>query len=194
MTTRKSKSKGKRKRLTKEQRALAEAQRLAALLADAPATSSDALAPPAFIADPRLAAARKFWVDHAEQLRALGTLERLDRFTFAMFCVYVAEFVEAEDDILAQGYSVKVKTISGDLMPRENPSVARRAFATKMILEMSRMFGLSQVDRLNISKVARGSALEGDLFGPRAETGSAAESAASDAAEWGTLTGRGSLN
>ena len=117
-----------------------------------------------FITDPRLAPAYKFWNDHAEQLRDLGTLEYLDRFTFAMFCVYVAEFIAAEDDILASGYSVKVKTVSGDLMPRENPSVARRDHAAKMILEMSRLFGLSKIDRLNISKLARGSDLENTLF------------------------------
>ena len=124
-----------KKRLSKEQRAIAEAERLAAMLASAPAASSNALAPPAFIADPRLAAAGKFWADHAEQLQTLGTLDRLDRFTFAMFCIYVGEFIAAEDDILAHGYSVKVKTVSGDRMPRENPSVARRDFAAKMILD-----------------------------------------------------------
>ena len=56
-----------------------------------------------------------------------------------------------------------MKTVSGDMMPRENPSVARRDLAAKMILEMSRMFGLSQVDRFNISKIARGAGLQGDL-------------------------------
>ncbi len=157
----------RKKHLTKAQRAVAEAQRLARLLADAPPASAGALAPPAFIADPRPAAAQRFWVDHAEQLRQLGTLENLDRVTFAMFCVYVADFIAAEDDILTKGYSVSVKTISGDLMPRENPSVARRDHGAKMILEMSRLFGLSAVDRLNLSKLARGTELEGTLFDAR---------------------------
>lgn len=150
-----------KKKMTKAER---EAKRLAGLLAEAPAAAGGRLAPPAFIANPRLAPAYKFWKDHAEQLHDLGTLEQLDRFTFAMFCVYVAEFIAAEDDILATGYSVKVKTVSGDLMPRENPSVARRDHAAKMILEMSRLFGLSKIDRINLSKLARGSDLEGTLF------------------------------
>lgn len=156
----------RKKRITKTQRAVAEAERLARLLADAPASSPGALAPPALIADPRLAPAQKFWNDHAPQLQTLGTLGRLDRFVFALYCVYVAEFVAAEDDILTQGYSVRVKTISGDMMPRENPSVDRRNFAAKMIAEMSAMFGLSQVDRLNISKLARGAGQQVDLFDP----------------------------
>ena len=189
-------TRSKRKKITKTQRAIAEAERLARLLADAPAASPGALASPALIADPRLAPAQKFWNDHAEQLHTLGTLGQLDRFTFAMFCVYVGEFIAAEDDILSQGYSVKVKTISGDWMPRENPSVDRRNLAAKMILEMSSMFGLSQVDRLNISKLARGAGHQVDLFdapadGPRDQKNTEQSEAA---AEWGALTGRGPLN
>jgi phage terminase small subunit len=179
----------KRKRISKAARALAEAGRLAGLLADAPPAHAGALAPPAFITDPRLAAAHRFWKDHAEQLRDLGTLERLDRFTFAMFCVYVADFIAAEDDILATGYSVMVKTVSGDKMPRENPSVARRDGAAKMILEMSRLFGLSKIDRLNLSKLARGSELEGTLFGvPAPDRSAPATDKPTDSdKEWGEL-------
>jgi P27 family predicted phage terminase small subunit len=182
----------RKKKITKTQRAVAEAERLARLLADAPATSPGALAPPALIADPRLAPAAKFWKDHAEQLCAIGTLKALDRFTFAMFCVYVGEFIAAEDDILTQGYSVKVKTISGDHMPRENPSVDRRDFAAKMILEMSRMFGLSQVDRFNISKLARGAGLQGELFDPLGDAPATPDTQDQDkaTADWNALTGR----
>ncbi len=188
-------AKRQRKRVTKTERAIVEAERLARLLADAPAASPGALAPPALLADPRLAPARRFWDGHAEQLAAIGTLKALDRFTFAMFCVYVGEFIAAEDDILAQGYSVKVKTVSGDMMPRENPSVARRDLAAKQILEMSRMFGLSQVDRFNISKIARGAGLQGDLFDLPGDAPSKPDSSEQDDADakWNTLLGR-SLN
>lgn len=175
------------KRRTKAERAVAEAERLARLLAEAPAASDGRLAPPAFIADPRLAPALRFWKEHAPQLEALGTLEAIDRFTFAMFCVYVAEFIAAEDDILTKGYSVLVKTVSGDRMPRENPSVDRRDLAAKMILEMSRMFGLSKVDRLNISKLARGTALEGTLFDPPTEPKTTKENESDG--EWSRLLG-----
>jgi phage terminase small subunit len=154
----------KRKRLTKELRAMAEAKRLAKLLAEAPPASPGALAPPALIADPRLAPAYQFWKDHADKLSALGTLEHIDRFMFALYSIYVADFVLAERDILDRGYSVMVKTISGDRMPRENPSVGRRDFAMKMIIQMSAAFGLTKVDRLSISKLVRGTDMEGTLF------------------------------
>src|SRR5262249_7474239 len=48
---------------------------------------------------------------------------------------------------LVKGYSVMVKTVSGDKMPRENPSVARRDFAAKMTVDLSSKFGLSPQDR-----------------------------------------------
>lgn len=46
----------RKKRLTKAERAIAEAKRLAGLLADAPPASGGALAPPAFIAESPLGA------------------------------------------------------------------------------------------------------------------------------------------
>jgi phage terminase small subunit len=141
------------KKSTKTDRAIANAERLARMLLAAPPASDTPLAPPAFLTDKRLAPALQFWKEHAPQFIALGTLEQVDRFSFAMLCVYAGEFIAAEDDILASGYSVMVKTISGDKMPRENPSVARRDFAAGMILQMSKSFGLTKLDRLNLSRL-----------------------------------------
>lgn len=150
----------RRKRLTKAERAIAKAERLARSLADAPVLDgSPALTPPAFIADPRLAPALRFWGDMSPHLVKIGTLQHVDRFAFAMLCVYAADFVEAQDDILAKGYSVMVKTISGDRMPRENPSVWRRDFAAKMVLDMSKAFGLTKLDRMNLTRAENRSAL-----------------------------------
>ncbi|WP_441268870.1 P27 family phage terminase small subunit [Bradyrhizobium sp. 215_C5_N1_2] len=64
-----------------------------------------------------------------------------------MFCIYAAEFVAANEEILTKGYSVMVKTISGDKMPRENPAVGRRDHAAKMTIDLSSKFGLSPQDR-----------------------------------------------
>ena len=148
-------SKHPRKRVTKADRAIANAQRLARLLLAAPPTDDLPLSPPAFLTDKRLAPALQFWKEHAPQFIKLGTLEQVDRFAFAMLAIYAAEFIEAQDDLLAMGYSVMVKTISGDRMPRENPSVERRDFAAKMVLEMSKSFGLTKLDRLNLSRLVR---------------------------------------
>ncbi len=183
-----------KKRLTKAERAIANAERLAQLLVSAPAAADGLLAPPAFITDQRLAPALQFWKEHAEQFSKLGTLEQPDRFTFAMLCVYAAEFVAAEDDILASGFSVKVKTISGDRMARENPSVARRDFAAKMILDLSRSFGLTKLDRLNLARLGRAANAAPSLFPDRHDTGgeNPPVSADPDRQEWRDLLGRAS--
>src|SRR5438477_10230282 len=103
-----------KKKLTKAERAIANAERLARLLLTAPPIDDLPLSPPAFLTDKRLAPALQFWREHAAQFVALGTLEQVDRFSFAMLSIYAGEFVLAEEDILTTGYSVMVKTISGD--------------------------------------------------------------------------------
>lgn len=87
------------------------------------------------------------WLEYAPRLDKLHLLARLDRHTFALFCVYAGEFVVANEDVLVKGYSTRVKTVSGDYMLRENPLVPRRDFAAKMVLELSSKFGLTPSDR-----------------------------------------------
>jgi P27 family predicted phage terminase small subunit len=134
------------KRKSKTEKAIAEAERLAELLVAARAqTPSDAK--PGYLRDRRLAAASAMWDDYAPRLDRLHLLSQLDLHLFGVFCIYAAEFVAANEDILTKGYSVLVKTISGDKMPRENPAVARRDFAAKMTIDLSSKFGLSPQDR-----------------------------------------------
>lgn len=153
------------KRKTKTEKAIEQADRLAKLLGDAPAASQDYLAPPALIADPRLKAAATVWAEYAPRLYELHLLARLDRHTFALFCIYVAEFAAANEDIIEKGYSVAVKTVSGDKMLRKNPSVDRRDHAANMVMHLSEKFGLTPADR---SKLIRDQAMrldENTLFG-----------------------------
>lgn len=134
------------KRKSKTERAIAEAERLATLLVSARSqTPSDGK--PGYLLDARLKPASAMWDDYAPRLDRLHLLSQLDLHLFGMFCIYAAEFVAANEDILAKGYSVMVKTISGDKMPRENPAVARRDFAAKMTIDLSSKFGLSPHDR-----------------------------------------------
>jgi phage terminase small subunit len=149
-----------RKRMTRDERLAREARRLADLLI---ATDAAITAPPAMLNDPRLAMARQFWDDHAPRLARLGTLDELSRVNLALLSVYVADFVIAEDDILQHGFSVRVKTISGDRMPRDNPAVARRDHAAKMIIDLGRHFGLTKLDRMNLQRLRRGAGV-GPLF------------------------------
>lgn len=189
------------KRRTKTEKAIAEAERQAKLLA-LPRAEETSDSPPAYLADPRLAPAMAVWMEYAPRLDKLHLLARLDRHTFALFCVYAGEFVVANEDVLVKGYSTRVKTVSGDYMLRENPSVSRRDFAAKMVLELSSKFGLTPADR---NKLLRDSAMRFDdetLFGrvlqhpqpskdegpPDGETAAAAATPASrDAAAIGTL-------
>lgn len=153
------------KRKTKTEKAILEAERQAKLLALPRAADDSAAAAPAYLTDARLAPARAVWDEYAPRLDQLHLLARLDKHTFALFCIYAAEFVVANEDILTKGYSVLVKTISGDKMPRENPSVGRRDHAAKMVLELSSKFGLTPADR---NKLLRDGAMRFDdetLFG-----------------------------
>lgn len=180
------------KRKTKTERAIAEAERQAALLALP--RSDNAAEAPTYLTDPRLAPALAVWSEYAPRLDKLHLLAQLDRHTFGLFCIYAAEFVVANEDILAKGYSVMVKTISGDKMPRENPSVGRRDHAAKMVVAMSERFGLTPADR---NRLLRDSAMRFDdetLFGralPQPEKPVAAEQAATvqthDAAAIGSM-------
>jgi phage terminase small subunit len=143
--------------MTRAERAIAEAERLAGMLAAAPAIDGVPLSPPAFFADPRLKPVLTVWLDEVVLLSRRGMIEDVDRYQFALYCVYVVEFFAATEDILVNGYSMPVKTVSGDRMLRENPSVSRRDVAAKMILELSRRFGKTALDRyalLRTQKIA----------------------------------------
>jgi P27 family predicted phage terminase small subunit len=135
------------KRRTRVERQLADAKRLAEQLAAAPADPNLPLAPPAFIDDPRCAPALAAWKEYAPQLDRLNLLHELDRLTFATFCVYVGEFVEANDAIKTKGYSQRVKTIAGGHMWRKTPDVDRRDTAMDFILDFAERFGFTPLDR-----------------------------------------------
>lgn len=140
------------KRRTKTDRAIAEAERLAALLAAAPADAGDPLAPPAFLDNQLLAPALSVWRDYAPRLVKVNLLEATDRYFFALLCVYTGEWLAAHEDILANGYSRMVKTVSGDRMPRESPSVGRRDIAMTWLMKLSPKFGMTPLDRFQLFK------------------------------------------
>jgi P27 family predicted phage terminase small subunit len=172
------------KRKTKTEKAIAEAERQAQLLAMPRSNAETSGSPPAYLDDPRMAPAMAVWSEFAPRLDKLHLLSRLDRHTFALFCVYAAEFAIANEDVLVNGYSKKVRTVSKDYMLRENPSVARRDFAAKMVLDLSSKFGLTPADR---NKLLRDSAMRFDeetLFGralPQPQTSAPDAPAAVDA-------------
>lgn len=162
------------RRKTKNERALAaveaKAKKDAELLASVN-DPADLQALPIFIADKRLAPAVEIWKQYAPRLDRLQLLTTLDRHTFAMFCIYAAEFVLANREILDQGYSLPVPTIAklangkpGSML-RENPAVGRRDFAGKMMLDLAEKFGFTPLDRAKLIHSQAMRADEETLFG-----------------------------
>lgn len=155
--------------------ALAEARRLAGLLAAAPAEGDGTLAPPAFIAEPRLAAALAVWRELAPQLQRTGRLHRLDRDMFAALCYWRAEWIAAVDDILTNGYSFMGTAVAGGKRPWTNPAVERRDTAWDEMMALSARFGLTPLDRLALGKGQREGFLDDpDLFDAAARRSTAA--------------------
>jgi P27 family predicted phage terminase small subunit len=149
-----SKTKRRTKRKTRSERQIEEANRVAMLITSAPIVGH-ALAAPGLLSDKRLAPALALWREAVPMLEARRVLDASDRFQLAMLCYWWAEFVTAADDILRRGFSVMVKTISGDRMPRKNASANRRDHATDKIAELSAKFGLTPLDRYALQRAAK---------------------------------------
>lgn len=177
-----------RKRLSKAERQAARALEVAELLASAPSELSDLLSPPALLTDPRCAAALAVWREFAPKLKRNNLFAALDRYTFASFCYYVGEFAEACRDLLENGYTQSVKTVSGDVMIRVSPSAKRRDVAQGYILEYSKRFGLSPLDSYALTQAQAGAlgGARGDLF-DRPESGDDGKPAAEEPEVIGSL-------
>ncbi|MGQ2989508.1 MAG: P27 family phage terminase small subunit [Brevundimonas sp.] len=151
------------KRKSKTDRQLEQAAALAEQLAAAPAASGEAMAAPVFL-DARSAPALRIWRDLAPTLVATGRLTEEDRFIFAQFCVYAGEWVAANEEVLAKGYSQRVATVAGGYMERTRPAVAIRERALDVVLKLAEKFGLTPRDRYSLFKEQAGAGL-GGLFG-----------------------------
>jgi P27 family predicted phage terminase small subunit len=157
------------KRRSAADRAIAEANALVALIADAPIQPGVALAAPSFITGPKRKATWHVWKDTIALLAERKMLDALDKYVLAMFCVYVVEFVQANEQIQRDGFTTRVKTISGDHMLRENPAVSIRDTAAKIVLDISRREGFTQLDRAVLLRTQRSADIDpADLFTPPA--------------------------
>lgn len=151
------------KRKSKTDRQLEQAAMLAEQLASAPTATGDAMSPPVFL-DARSAPALRIWRELAPTLVATGRLTEEDRFIFAQFCVYAGEWLSANEEVLAKGYSQKVATVAGGFMERTRPAVAIRERAFDIVLKLAEKFGLTPRDRYSLFKEQAGAGL-GGLFG-----------------------------
>jgi P27 family predicted phage terminase small subunit len=124
-----------------------EAERVAALLGQAPA-HGDPLAPPPIIDGSAPAVA--VWRELAPRLRSTHRLQPHHRPMFALFCVYFAEWALAKEDIERNGHSQRVKTVAGGAMERIRPMVAIRDRAFDMVMKLSERFGLTPSDEYSL--------------------------------------------
>jgi len=124
-----------------------EAERVAALLAQAPASGDPLAAPPIIDGS---APAVAVWRDLAPRLRSTHRLQPQHRPMFALFCVYFAEWVLAKEDVLKNGHTQRVKTVAGGMMERIRPIVAIRDRAFDMVLKLSERFGLTPSDEYSL--------------------------------------------
>jgi phage terminase small subunit len=130
-----------------------EIARVAQILADA-ADPSDPLAPPKLIdRGPMFAGAIAVWKQLAPRLASTLRLQPHHRPVFAMFCVYFAEWVSANEDIITNGATQQVPTIAaGGTMERIRPIVKIRDAAFDQVLKLSQRFGLTPTDEYSLFK------------------------------------------
>jgi P27 family predicted phage terminase small subunit len=188
---RRTKIEPKRKRAKRQSatdRAIAEADKLVALIADAPIQPGVALAAPSFITGAKRKATWHIWKDTVALLADRKMLDALDKYVLAMFCVYVVEFVQANEQIQRDGFTTRVKTISGDHMLRENPAVSIRDTAAKIVLDISRREGFTQLDRAVLLRTQRSANIDpSDLFTPPAASNDTTEDQDDNSRAWSGL-------
>jgi phage terminase small subunit len=90
--------------------------------------------------------AAQIWRDHAPSLIATQRLAPDFRLTFSMFCYYMAEWIEAVEEIRVKGRTQRVKTVSGSTMERDRPAIRHREQAHRNVMELSARFGLTATD------------------------------------------------
>lgn len=152
---------GKRK---KRKVAKLSAEQRAAQLAAAEAAALTPTDHPRFLADPRLKEALAIWRELEGDLKRLHLLDRLDRHTFAMYCVHMADWITATRDVQKRGHWKNVKNVNGDLMPRLNPMVKVREIAERHILDIGARFGLDPANRYKLLRDQAAAPTPNDLF------------------------------
>ena len=109
---------------------------------------------PKFLDDARLKESLAIWLELEPDLKRLHLLQPLDRNTFAMYCVHMADWIIATRDIQKRGHWKDVKNMNGEPMPRLNPMVKVREIAERhnQVGMLPAQYFLSDGDRPAISR------------------------------------------
>lgn len=119
---------------------------------------------PKFLEEPRLKEAFAIWMELEPDLKRLHLLQPLDRHTFAMYCVHMADWIIATRDIQKRGHWKNVKNVNGEPMPRLNPMVKVREIAERHILDIGARFGLDPSNRYRLLRDQAAAPKAADLF------------------------------
>lgn len=128
-------------RKSRAQRQADERVAAAAVIAELPIGTT--LAPPEILKATHYAKALEIWNELGPELERTNRLQPLHRQAFAMFCIYIAEWWSASEDLAQGGRSQKVPTVSGGVMERDRPAVRWRAEAFANAMEAAKQFGLT---------------------------------------------------
>ncbi|GAN52089.1 phage terminase, small subunit [Methylobacterium sp. ME121] len=130
--------------------------------------ANDPLTPPDFLkvkrGEPGQDLALRIWRELAPHLQRRNLLDRMDRYAFARWCVYQAEWIEATQTIRTEGISRMVKTVSGDEMLRRNPAALHRDKVELAMVKLEASYGLTPADRYKVMRDQAAAPL-GGLFG-----------------------------
>lgn len=93
------------------------------------------------------------WKDLSPGLKRLNALSHPDRYAFAMYCVHVANWIEAEREIRKNGATyIARNSVNGDELQKLSPWVRVREISERHILEIGARFGLDPYNRFKLLK------------------------------------------
>jgi len=97
--------------------------------------------------------ALQIWKDLSPGLKRLNALSHADRYAFAMYCVHVANWIEAEREIRSKGATYTARnSVNGDELQKLSPWVRVREISERHILEIGSRFGLDPYNRFKLLK------------------------------------------
>ncbi|CAH1670681.1 conserved hypothetical protein [Hyphomicrobiales bacterium] len=106
--------------------------------------------PPLFLRDEGLADAVAIWSELAPELSRNNLLGKLDRYTFARWCVYQAEWITATRSLSKDGIWLKARNVNGDEMPRRNPAGMHRDRCEANMRAIETDYGLTPANRYRV--------------------------------------------
>jgi P27 family predicted phage terminase small subunit len=123
----------------------------AQILAAIGGAGADSLAPPQFLAESEeFDGALDVWRQLAPDLTRINALTNLDRYTFAMYCVHMADWLDAVRDIAEKGAHYIAKNVNRDPIWRLNPAVKVREYAEAHLMDIGERFGLNPAARYKL--------------------------------------------